>query len=112
VELLQKGLEDKINILSLNLRDVKKKLEAIPWIKAVQLRRELPNKLSILVEEREPLSLVLFSRGLYFLDAEGVPFKKADRQETASLPVVTGLQPTDWQESGRLEPRILQDLCC
>ncbi|MBI5584282.1 MAG: FtsQ-type POTRA domain-containing protein [Deltaproteobacteria bacterium] len=111
VELLQKGgLEDKVNLLALNLRDVKKRLEAVPWIKAVQLRRELPNKLTVLVQEREPLSLVLFSQGLYFLDAEGVPFKKADRQETSSLPVVTGLQKADWQENGRLDPRILQDL--
>jgi cell division protein FtsQ len=76
----------------------------------VQLRRELPNKLVVLVEEREPLSLVLFSQGLYFLDADGTPFKKADRAETSSLPVVTGLQPGDWRENGRLEPRILQDL--
>ena len=111
VELLQKGgLEDKVNILALNLREVKKRLEAVPWIKTVHLRRELPNKLVVLVEEREPLSLVLFSRGLYFLDAEGLPFKKADRQETASLPVVTGLQAGDWQEGGRLAPGILQDL--
>ena len=111
VELLQKGgLEDKVNILALNLREVKKMLEAVPWVKTVQLRRELPNKLVVLVEEREPLSLVLFSKGLYFLDAEGNPFKKADRQETSLLPVVTGLQPGDWQESGRLDPGILQDL--
>ena len=111
VELLQKGgLEDKVNILALNLREVKKRLEAVPWIKTVNLRRELPNKLVVLVEEREPLSLVLFSRGLYFLDAAGLPFKKADRQETASRPVVTGLQAGDWQEGGRLAPGILQDL--
>ena len=75
VELLQKGgLEDKLNILSLNLSDVKKKMEAIPWVKSVQLRRELPNKLLVSVQERQPLSLVLVNGGLYFLDREGIGF--------------------------------------
>ena len=111
LELLkQGGLEDKVNILALNLSDVKRKLEAVPWVKSVHLRRELPNKLSIQVEERTPISLVLFSQGLFFLDEEGIPFKKVERQETSSLPVLTGLQKNHWPGTGRLDPKILQEL--
>jgi cell division protein FtsQ len=111
VELLQKGgLEDKLNILSLNLSDVKKKMEAIPWVKSVHLRRELPNKLLVSVQERQPLSLVLVDGGLYFLDREGLAFKKVERREGITLPVVTGLQKGDWQENSRLAPRVLQEI--
>ena len=106
VELLQKGgLEDKLNILSLNLGDVKKKMEAIPWVKSVQLRRELPNKLLVSVQERQPLSLVLVDGGLHFLDREGLAFKKVERREGFNLPVLTGLQKGDWQENGYLAPK-------
>lgn len=111
LELLQKGgLEDKTNILSLNLSNVKKKMEGLPWIQSVQLRRELPNKLVIQVKEREPLSLVLFQQGLFFMDREGFPFKKAERQETNTLPVLTGLGSDQWQEGRRLDPRILEEV--
>ena len=111
VELLQKGgLEDKLNVLSLNLSDVKKKMEAIPWVKSVQLRRELPNKLLVAVQERQPLSLVLVDGGLYFLDREGLAFKKVERREGFTLPVLTGLQKGDWQENGYLAPKVLQEI--
>lgn len=111
VELLQKGgLEDKLNILSLNLGEVKKKMEGIPWVKSVQLRRELPNKLLVLVQERQPLSLVLVNGGLYFLDREGLPFKKVEQRDGFTLPVLTGLQKGDWQENGRLTPKVLQEI--
>jgi len=111
VELLQKGgLEDKLNILSLNLGEVKKKMEAIPWVKSVQLRRELPNKLLVLVQERQPVSLVLIDGGLYFLDREGLPFKKIEQRDGFTLPVLTGLNKGDWQENGRLAPKVLQEI--
>ena len=111
VELLQKGgLEDKLNILSLNLSDVKKKMEAIPWVKSVQLRRELPNKLLVSVQERQPLSLVLVDGSLHFLDREGLAFKKVERREGLNLPVLTGLQKGDWQENGYLVPKVLQEI--
>jgi cell division protein FtsQ len=111
VELLQKGgLEDKLNILSLNLSDVKKKMEAIPWVKSVQLRRELPNKLLIFVQERQPLCLVLLDGSLYFLDREGLAFKKVERREGFTLPVLTGLQKNDWQEKGYLASNVLQEI--
>jgi cell division protein FtsQ len=111
VELLQKGgLEDKLNILSLNLGEVKKKMETIPWVKSVQLRRELPNKLLVLVQERQPLSLVLVNGGLYFLDREGLPFKKFEERDGVTLPVLTGLHQGDWQENGRLTPNVLQEI--
>ncbi len=111
LELLQKGgLEDKLNILSLNLSDVKKKMEAIPWVKSVQLRRELPNKLLVAVQERQPLSLVLVDGRLFFLDQEGLAFKKVERREGFTLPVLTGLQKGDWRESGYLDPEVLQEI--
>ena len=111
VELLQKGgLEDKVNILSLSLGEVKRKMEAIPWVKSVQLRRELPNKLLVLVQERQPVSLVLVNGGLYFLDREGLAFKKAEGREGYTLPVLTGLQKGDWQENGRLGAKVLQEV--
>jgi cell division protein FtsQ len=110
-DLLQKGeLENGVNLLALNLSEVKRKLETIPWVKTVYLRRELPNKLHITVVEQQPLSLVLFNQDLYFLNEEGVLFKKAEARDGLTLPIVTGLGQEDWQPGGRLKTIVLQDL--
>jgi cell division protein FtsQ len=110
-ELLQKGgLENGVNLLALNLSDVKKKMEAIPWVKTVYLRRELPNKLHITVIEQQPLSLVLFNRDLYFLNREGVLFKKVETREGLTMPILTGLDKDDWDPNGQIRSPLLQDL--
>ncbi len=110
-ELLQKGgLENGVNLLALNLNEVKKKMETIPWVKTVSLRRELPNKLHVVVTEHQPLDLVLLNRDLYFLNREGLLFKKAESRDGVAFPLLTGLEKEDWEATGRLRSGLLQDL--
>jgi len=110
-ELLQKGgLENRVNLLALNLGEVKKNMESIPWIKSVYLQRELPNKLQVVVTEHQAKFLVPVQQDLYYLNEEGLLFKKCEMKEGASLPLLTGLTKKDWTPAGQLKSPILQEL--
>lgn len=110
-ELLQKGgLANGVNLLSLNLKAVKERMEACPWVKEVRLNRELPNKLQVTVIEHQPLLLTPVGEHLYFLDREGNLFKKKEVTEEASYPLLTGLGPSDGIIEGRLSPQLMAEV--
>ena len=110
-QLLQKGgLENRVNLLALNLSEVKKNMESTPWIKSVYLHRELPNKLQVVVTEQQPIFLVLVQQDLHYLNDEGVLFKKSEIKEGVSVPLLTGLGKKDFTPTGQLKPSILQEL--
>jgi cell division protein FtsQ len=110
-ELLQKGgLENGVNLLSLNLKEVKRNMESLPWVKSVYLHRELPNKLQVVVTEQQPIFLALVQQELYLLNKEGFLFKKVERPEGDSLPILTGLGKNDWTPAGQLRSPIFDEL--
>jgi cell division protein FtsQ len=110
-QLLQKGgLENGVNLLALNLSEVKKNMESTPWVKKVYLHRELPNKLQVVVTEQQPVFLVPTQQDLYYLNEEGLLFKKSEIKERASIPILTGLGKKDWTPDGQLNPAIHQEL--
>ncbi len=110
-QLLQKGgLENGVNLLALNLSEVKKNMEATPWVKSVYLHREIPNKLQVVVAEQQPIFLVLVQENLYYLNDDGLLFKKAEMKEGISIPLLTGLDKKDWTPRGQLNPSILREL--
>ena len=110
-QLLQKGgLENGVNLLALNLSEVKKNMESTPWVKNVFLHRELPNKLQVEVTEQQPIFLVLVQQDLYYLNDEGLLFKKSEIKDGVSIPLLTGLEKKDWTPTGQLKSSILQEL--
>jgi cell division protein FtsQ len=110
-QLLQKGgLENGVNLLALNLMEVKKNMESTPWVKSVYLHRELPNKLLVVVSEQQPIFLVLVQQDLYYLNEEGILFRKSEMKDGASIPLLTGLEKKDWTPTGQLKPAIHQEL--
>jgi cell division protein FtsQ len=110
-ELLHKGgLENGVNLLALNLSEVKRKMESVPWVKSVYLHRVFPNKLQVVIFEHQPIFLVLVEKELYFLNNEGILFKKAETKEGSSLPLLTGLGKKDWTSARQLKSPILQEL--
>jgi len=52
----QAGLETGMNLLSIDLDAVRARLLALPEVKSVDLRRDLPDKLSLSVLERRPVA--------------------------------------------------------
>jgi cell division protein FtsQ len=80
------------NILSLNLRQVARKIKQEHWIEHVAVKRELPNRIEIEIRERQAIALINLDN-IYLVDAKGVIFKKVLKGEHFDLPVLTGLNP-------------------
>ena len=58
--------------MELNLIELKNKLEALPWIRRVNLRRTyFPNILQIDIQEREVRSIWQYENNFYPIDGEG-----------------------------------------
>lgn len=89
------------NIFMVNLGRAKARVEAIPQVEKVQVTRQLPNKISIQINERKPIAWVAPERGAatrdeviksssaYFVDVHGVlwPARKTTAQD-AFLPII------------------------
>ena len=61
-----------------------------PRTKNVRVRRELPDKLSIFLEEREPVAYVMTADGFWIIDKYAVPFEYA-RDADKSYPLISGI---------------------
>ena len=64
-------------------------VERHPWVEHAEARRIFPSTVEIRVVEHEPV-LLLALDGLWYLDADGRPFKRA-RTDDLDYPVLTGL---------------------
>ncbi len=81
-----------VNILSLDLNAVSRRLTTHPWIVAALISREIPDRLRIEIQERQPVALVR-GRQFYLMDPQGICFARAEPSEHAGLPIITGLDP-------------------
>jgi cell division protein FtsQ len=69
---------------------VRGRLEALPEIRRADVVRELPNRVSILVEERRPFTLVHAAR-LHWLDEDGRLLGEENHAVAPEVPVISGL---------------------
>ncbi len=90
------------NILAVNTEAITARIRKNPWIKEVQVGRELPERLVIQVQERTAVALLKKDNSFYLMDPDGVPFKKLESGDETDLPVLTGC----YQE-GVLNPHLL-----
>lgn len=79
----------RTNIFQIQLDDVKRKLEAMQWIKSAEVYRSFPDKLSVKLIERVPFALVKVDE-LYLVDVEGVVLGALASGSAIRLPIITG----------------------
>jgi cell division protein FtsQ len=92
------------NIVAADLGAMEKALARHPWVRSADVRRRLPRALDVAVEERRAVALVELG-GLYLVDRDGEPFKRAQPGDGLDLPLVTGLDRDDYvQRRAELEP--------
>ncbi len=88
------GLSHGTHIWKINPRVIERKIERHPWVKQVLVRRELPHRIVIEVEERAPKGIVVLGK-LYYVDTEGFVFKEITDGERVDYPLLTGLDQKD-----------------
>lgn len=86
------------NILRVSLEERKAELEQIPWVKHATVMRLLPDHVSVVVQEREPVAFVRQAGHIGLVDMDGVLLDMEGNSAGAlgySFPVVTGIAQAD-----------------
>ena len=79
-----------VNILRLDPAGVRARLEALPQIRRAEVIRELPDRVTILIQERRPFTLVHAGR-LHWLDEEARLLGEEREAVAPPVPVISGL---------------------
>ena len=88
------GLAEGSNIFAVELDRARQRLVSHAWIRNAQVRRVVPDRIIVEIEEYRPAALVSLD-GVYLLDPSGEVFKRLQPGERVDLPVITGITRAD-----------------
>lgn len=88
----QAGVTRGEKLFAVDLGGVKRKIETHPFVRQATVQRDAPDRITILLEEREPIAAVMTNRLLY-LDPEGFVLPAVASEHVFDLPVITGAIP-------------------
>ncbi|MEW6659919.1 MAG: FtsQ-type POTRA domain-containing protein [Thermodesulfobacteriota bacterium] len=78
------------NLLALKPFQVEQTLETHPWIARATLTRKWPHRVSLQIQEREPVALVQVGE-LHYVDRRGNLFKPLSPGDPHDFPIITGM---------------------
>jgi len=84
------GIVPSMNILTVNLDRIKKRIRSNPWVEDVFAGRELPNRIVVEIVERNAAAIIKKNEKLYIVDWNGEVFKELQKTDTVDLPLLTG----------------------
>ncbi|MDY6951112.1 MAG: FtsQ-type POTRA domain-containing protein [Thermodesulfobacteriota bacterium] len=93
------------SILEINLKVLRYRLMANPWITAADVWRELPDKIHIRVTERVPIAKIALDRAFY-LDGTGQIVAPVKASDEINVPLVTGLTLADTDRDNQGESKV------
>ncbi|AVX21031.1 MAG: cell division protein FtsQ/DivIB [Bacillota bacterium] len=86
------GINPGENIFKVNTGEAARKLAMHPLLKGVEVKRDLPSRIIIAVQERQGLGLVPYQGRFWLIDEEGVLLQAVDSLQEKNLPLLTGIQ--------------------
>jgi cell division protein FtsQ len=101
------GLAPGQNLFRLDARRAVAGVEALPMVRRAELVRAFPNRVTLLVEERQPFVLVHAgglhwpAGGFYWVDEQGVPLGPETRAVALEAPLVSAAGADDVAAAGR-----------
>jgi hypothetical protein len=84
------------------------RVRALPWVRSVDVRRELPDRVAVRVREYRPAAIVAIDdaeSGLYYVAANGRIFAAVGATDGRDLPYITGLRRSDLDGRAGFGPR-------
>lgn len=94
------GIDQGINIFSVNLFATRKRLLAHPWVEDAEVRRELPDGINIKIKEHKPLAIIDLGRK-FLINDHGEIFKELAASDPCNLPIIIGLEFSDLDVPGK-----------
>jgi cell division protein FtsQ len=92
------GVDIHSNLIGLDLRTARARIEEHGWIEQARIERHWPNGLTITIRERSPVALINLADGLYHLDRTGAIFGRVQPPADLDYPVITGLADREMAE--------------
>jgi len=83
------------NLFRVNPETVTSRLEGVPGVRRARVIRELPGRVTLVVEERQPFTLAFIGGRLNWLDEEGALVAPEPRAVAPGLPLLSGLSSED-----------------
>lgn len=88
-----------MNLMRINLADVRTRLARMPHIASVSVQRQLPATLRITVDERQPVARIApfsssgnqLAQAVYYIDDKGVIMKPKPGERIKPLPIIRGV---------------------
>lgn len=77
-------------ILSLDLEEMHQQINALGWVHGVEIKRQMPSRLVITIDERQALALYQNDAGHHVIDQEGAIITGVKVEGFTHLPVVKG----------------------
>lgn len=107
------GIEPGTSIWSVDCRAAAQRLDAEPWLRTARVRRELPQRVVIVVREERPVAILATTNGagapgLYYLAARGRIFARVGSGDPLDYPYVTGLAADDLDGGQAFGPRAIR----
>ncbi len=97
-EILTTGMiKEGTPILELDPAVIAAKLAAHPWVRDVNIQRQLPENMLIEISERTPVAVIALEK-LYLVDDEGWPFAVAPLSKVGQFPLITGFDKQFFNE--------------
>lgn len=96
------GIENGVNIFSVNLSTARRRLMALDWVAGAEVRRQVPESIIIRIREHEPVARIDLGK-TFMINPKGEIFREAAKGAFSDLPIIKGLNYADWQrlEVGR-----------
>ena len=94
------------NILTVDLEDWRARLLASPWVASAELRRLLPGRIDVELQERHPIGIGRLAKSLYLIDATGVVIDEyGPNYAEFDLPIIDGLAAAPSDGGGAVDVR-------
>lgn len=91
VDVLQKlALGDYPSIVTLDVTGARERIESLPWVKEVTLRKIYPSTLQVEIKERKPFAVWQRAAGFAVIEKSGRVISERVGARYASLPLVVG----------------------
>ncbi len=84
------GLKAGENILTLSGRRLAAKMAESRWIRAVSIRKDLPDRIIVRIKEAKPFALLDMKGRLFLVDDNGTMLEELKESAVPFLPVITG----------------------
>jgi hypothetical protein len=81
------GITPGANIFSLDLEEIRQRIERDSWVHDATVMRSLPNKIQITYRSQEAKA-ILGAESMYYLNGEGVPFYRVQKGDSLAFPLV------------------------